>query len=652
MDAERRASARPPSPYLRGHEGSRSWWRGRRRVPALAVVALASAGVVGAAPGRAAALPAGGAPAAVLAQMTLAQQVGQLFMVGGPATGVGADTVSAVRDRHVGSVILTGRSTLGVAATAQTTAGLQSLATPAATDGVGLLVATDQEGGAVQVLQGPGFSAIPSALVQGQWAPATLRSSAAAWGQQLRAAGVNTDLAPVLDVVPSAAAAPGNPPIGAFNREYGYTPAAVASSGTAFAQGMADAGVAATGKHFPGLGRVTANTDTTAGVTDTVTTRYDPYLQPYRTAVAAGLPMIMISSAYYSRIDPAHPAVFSGTVIAGMVRGDLGFQGVVVSDDLGNARQVAAWSPGDRAVQFIAAGGDLVLTVNPATLPAMYDAVLARAQSNDGFRARVLQSALRVLRLKQSRGLLPTPGPVPGDAHSLVGGQVMTGGQTVSSPSGAYVLTLQNDGNLVVYAPGNRPLFGSQTFGHPGDVLTMQPDGNAVVYDHDGSVLWNSVTWGHFGAVLRVQDDGNVVVYGTDGTPLWWTGWDRTSLFTGQYLLPGQQITSPNGRYWLLFQYNGDVMVWCRDGRLLFYTGSRGGARLILQADGNLVAYRSDGTAVWASGTWRDGPSRLDVQDDGNVVLYRADGTASWYTTWDTGGSATAPSNGHLVPHP
>jgi hypothetical protein len=152
--------------------------------------------------------------------------------------------------------------------------------------------------------------------------------------------------------------------------------------------------------------------------------------------------------------------------------------------------------------------------------------------------------------------------------------------------------------------------------------------------------------------VLRVQDDGNVVIYGTDGTPLWWTGWDRTSLFTGQYLLPGQQITSPNGRYWLPFQYDGDVMVWCRDGRLLFYTGSRGGARLILHADGNLVEYRADGSAVWASGTWRDGPSRLDVQNDGNVVLYRADGTASWYTTWDTGGSATAPSNGHLVPHP
>lgn len=624
----------------------------RRLLPAVAVALLASAGAAGVAPGTAVALPAGGAPSAVLASMTLAQQVGQLFMVGGPATGVGADTVSAISNDHVGSVILTGRSTLGVGPTAQVTAGLQALATPAATAGVGLLVATDQEGGAVQVLQGPGFSGIPSALVQGGWAPATLRSTAAIWGQQLRAAGVNTDLAPVLDVVPSAAAAPGNPPIGFYDREYGYTPVAVASSGTAFAQGMADAGVVATGKHFPGLGRVTANTDTTAGVTDTVTTRFDPYLQPYGTATAAGLPMIMISTAYYSRIDPAHPAAFSSAVISGMVRGDLGFQGVVVSDDLGNAAQVAAWSPGARAVQFIAAGGDLVLTVNPSTLPAMYDAVLAQAQANPGFLARVQQSALRVLRLKQAHGLLPPTPPAPGDAHSLVGGQVLVGGDVVPSPSGAYALTLQNDGNLVDYAPGNRPLFGAQTFGHPGDVLALQTDGNAVLYDHDGTVLWSSATWGHPGAVLKVQDDGNVVVYGTDGTPLWWTGWDRASLFTAQYLLPGQQLTSPDGRYWLLFQYDGDVMVWSRDGRLLFFTGTRGGAKLILQADGNLVAYRADGTAVWASGTWFDGPSRLDVQDDGNVVLYRADGTASWYTTWDTGGSASAPSNGHLVPHP
>jgi hypothetical protein len=75
-------------------------------------------------------------------------------------------------------------------------------------------------------------------------------------------------------------------------------------------------------------------------------------------------------------------------------------------------------------------------------------------------------------------------------------------------------------------------------------------------------------------------------------------------------------------------------------------------ARRLGHPDRNLVAYRSDGTAAWASGTWREGPSRPAVQDDGNVVLYRSDGTASWYTGWDTGGGATSPGNGTFVPRP
>src|SRR3954463_10612117 len=282
---------------------SRHWGvtvlRARTAVLAVSLAALPAVAVVPSA-------SAASDPAATVAAMTLEQQVGQVFMVGGPATGVAAGTISAIRDRHVGSVILTGRSSLGVAATAGIVNGLQALTTPAATAGVRLLVATDQEGGQVQVLSGPGFSAIPSALQQGGLAPATLRQQAAAWGGQLAAAGVNVDLAPVLDTVPSPAAPAPNPPIGVFDREYGFTPATVASHGTAFAQGMADAGVVATGKHFPGLGRVTANTDTTAGVTDTVTTRGDAYLQPFAAAVGAGLPMLMISSAIYSRIDPQH----------------------------------------------------------------------------------------------------------------------------------------------------------------------------------------------------------------------------------------------------------------------------------------------------------------------------------------------------------
>jgi len=371
------------------------------------VIGLALGGAVLAsvlpAPAASAGAPAGGAQA-VFNRMTQAQRIGQLFMVGGAATGVGPATLSAISTYHVGNVILTGRSSRGVSATRAVTTGLQARAGSAATGGVPLFVSSDQEGGYVQVLSGPGFSAIPQALTQGGWSVATLQAAAQHWGGQLAAAGVNLNLAPVVDTVPVGQV---NPPIGYYHREYGHTPDVVAPHGAAVVRGMAQAGVATAIKHFPGLGRVTANTDTTAGVTDYVTTSTDAYLAPFAAGIGAGAPFVMMSSAYYHQIDPARPAAFSPTVIGSLLRGRLGFRGVVISDDLGSAKQLAAWSPGARAVNFLAAGGDLVLTVDPGLIPAMVGAVSARVAGDSAFRARVNAAALLVLKAKQARGLIP-----------------------------------------------------------------------------------------------------------------------------------------------------------------------------------------------------------------------------------------------------
>jgi beta-N-acetylhexosaminidase len=345
---------------------------------------------------------AGGDAHRTLRAMTEPQRVGQLFMVGASSNGPTGDTMSAITSYHTGSVILTDTSRGSIDSIAAVSRQLQQ----ASPDMAGLFIATDQEGGEVQRLQGPGFEPIPGAAEQASIPPARLRADARRWGGQLRAGGVNVNLAPVLDTVPSAAAARSNPPIGALSRQYGYTPATVTGHGLAFAQGMADADVDATVKHFPGLGRVTGNTDTTAGVTDSTTTRHDAYLAPFAAAVRAGMPFVMVSTAYYSRIDPDHPAAFSPTIVTGMLRGDLGFRGVVVSDDVGAADQVAALSPGARAVAFVAAGGDLVLTVDPAQIPEMTAAVLAKARADATFRAEVDAAALRVLAAKQARGLL------------------------------------------------------------------------------------------------------------------------------------------------------------------------------------------------------------------------------------------------------
>ncbi|WP_331272267.1 glycoside hydrolase family 3 N-terminal domain-containing protein [Motilibacter aurantiacus] len=382
--------------------------RARHPLLRLAGAALAAGVLAAAVPsqGHAAPPPARDRATALLAAMTPAQRVGQLFMAGTPATDAAAG-VELVTRYAVGNVMLTGRSTAGSRPTALVAHRLQAAVRRTAP---GLFVATDQEGGAVQVLRGPGFSAMPSALAQGRLPTATLMARARSWGRQLQGAGVNLNLAPVVDTVPSPAAAASNAPIGHWERQYGYTPTSVAAAGVAVTRGMLAAGVGTAVKHFPGLGRVTANTDTARNVVDRVTTRTDAYLRPFAAAVKAGSPFVMVSSAYYRRIDPSRPAAFSSTVIDGMLRHDLGFHGVVISDDIGNAVQLSEWSPAERAVRFLAAGGDMVLTVNPSVVPEMVSAVLAKVKADSGFAKRVDAAALRVLRAKERMGLLPSAG--------------------------------------------------------------------------------------------------------------------------------------------------------------------------------------------------------------------------------------------------
>jgi beta-N-acetylhexosaminidase len=337
--------------------------------------------------------------------MTEAQRVGQLFLVGVPSDAATSQVVTAVDDYHLGSVLLTATSA-SVATLAGGTAGIQALATQQATGGVRFLVAANQEGGEIQQLSGSGFSAMPSELVQGQSSLATERSDAAQWGSELKAAGVNLDLAPVMDVVPEATAST-NAPIGELDREFGYDPVTNGTHGAAFIEGMAQAGVAATAKHFPGLGRVAGNTDFTSGVTDTVTTPDDPNLGSFQDAVNAGVPFVMIALALYTQIDPAHFAVFSPTVIQTMLRQRMGFSGVVMSDDLGEAAQVQNMSDGARAVDFLNAGGDLVTSQVIAPAEAMATAVLADANSSASFRAEVTAADMKILAAKQALGLLP-----------------------------------------------------------------------------------------------------------------------------------------------------------------------------------------------------------------------------------------------------
>jgi len=338
-----------------------------------------------------------------MASLTDRQKIGQLLMVGLPAESPSTWS-SSLSTLPVGGIFLAGRSVADAETLAADIAAVQQ--TAGQLSGVPAHIAVDQEGGSVQSLRGPDFPPLPSAVEQGQQSSGALADGTAAWSARLVWAGITLDLAPVADTVPAGTALQ-NPPIGREDRQYGSTPAGVADSVTTVVAAMSRAGLGSTLKHFPGLGRVTVNTDMETGAVDEETTASDPSLLPFKSGIAAQTTAVMISSASYPQLDPDNVAVFSPAIITGLLRHDLHFTGLVVSDDLGGAVAVSNVPIGQRAVQFVGAGGDMILTVRPTDVALMTAALTAKAAQSSSFRQRVENAALHVLQSKQSLKMLP-----------------------------------------------------------------------------------------------------------------------------------------------------------------------------------------------------------------------------------------------------
>ncbi len=337
----------------------------------------------------------------LVAKMSLAERVGQLLMVAVSSTGVSASEQAIVGRSRAGSVILLGNSRAGMRAIQGVSSRVRGVAHTSR--GVKVMLAADQEGGLVQRLRGPGFTPMPSATVQARQSDAQLRRNAYAWGRQLKAAGIAANLAPVADVVP-ASMVWSNQPIGQLRRGYGPSPKKVAAKVTAFTEGMDRAGVATAVKHFPGLGRVRGNTDYMTRVVDSTTTRHDAALAGFKAAVNANVDMVMVSSAFYLKIDDEHRAAFSAMIINDVLREDLGFTGVVISDDLA-AVAMRIVPPDERALRFLRAGGDLMIIGDASLATTMADAIKDEASDDPDLAKRVTESAARVVAMKQRRGL-------------------------------------------------------------------------------------------------------------------------------------------------------------------------------------------------------------------------------------------------------
>ncbi|MBI2001548.1 MAG: beta-N-acetylhexosaminidase [candidate division NC10 bacterium] len=295
----------------------------------------------------------------------------------------------------LGGVILFRRNLRDLEQICRLTAGLHAAASGP------LLVGVDQEGGRVTRLPEPFLSPPPAASLGALDDAILTRDLARAVGRELRAAGFSWNLAPVLDVHTN----PANPIIG--DRAFSHDPERVARLGVAAIQGLTEVGLLATAKHFPGHGETAADSHLTLPESPQPTARWRAVeFVPFRRAIQAGVPVVLVAHLLCPALDREAPSSLSRTVITDILRKELGYDGVVVSDDLEMGAIAARFDVGEAAVRFLEAGGDLVLICHDAVRQRdAMAAVAAALQAGRLSEAHLAASLDRIARLHQRLGL-------------------------------------------------------------------------------------------------------------------------------------------------------------------------------------------------------------------------------------------------------
>ncbi|HEY7176623.1 MAG TPA: glycoside hydrolase family 3 N-terminal domain-containing protein, partial [Micromonosporaceae bacterium] len=255
-----------------------------------------------------------------------------------------------------------------------------------------LLIGTDQEYGVVTRLRS-GVVQLPSAMAFGAAHDPKLTQAAwAAAGHDLAGVGLNVDFAPDADVVADA----GNTVIG--SRSFGGTASAVASQVGAAVNGLHSAGIGTAIKHFPGHGDTDTDSHTSLPVLHQSLAQLTSVdLAPFKAGIAAGTDMVMVGHLDVTAVDPGIPATFSPKVVTGLLRDQLGFKGVVITDAM-NMEPAMRWAPGEAAVRAVLAGDDMLLM--PPDLAAAQSGLLAALHSGRLPRAQLVASVTRILTLK------------------------------------------------------------------------------------------------------------------------------------------------------------------------------------------------------------------------------------------------------------
>jgi beta-N-acetylhexosaminidase len=321
----------------------------------------------------------------------LKRLVGQSIVARLGAKGPDQALIRRVRQGRVGGVIAFNNDASKLKADITT---LQQAAS--AGDSPPLLVMTDQEGGDVKRLpQGPP-NASPAQLGR-SGDENQAREQGNATGSYLRGLGVNVDLAPVLDVAHQNTA----PTI--KSRTFGSDPAVVTKVGVAFAQGLQDGGVVATAKHFPGIGSATVSTDERPTDIAATSDQLQNDLEPFKGAIAAGVKMVMVSTAGYPTLGSKKQAAFSPAIVGGLLRDQLGFDGVVITDDLEAPSVTETTAPVVAASSAIRAGDDLLLYgQSAAASDRAFRSLVSEVKSGDLNRSLFQDAYDRITSLKDS----------------------------------------------------------------------------------------------------------------------------------------------------------------------------------------------------------------------------------------------------------
>jgi len=428
------------------------------------------------------------------ATMTLEQKVGQMIMIAFEGTQASEMVRHMIAERHVGGVILFRGNMVSPAQVAALTRELQEIAL-LSPPGLPLFIATDHEGGIVQRIV-EGVTPLPGNMALGAtWSEEDVRASAAIAAGELLAMGINVNLAPVVDVNNNAR----NPVIGV--RSFGSQPEQVARWGAITIQTLQERGVVATAKHFPGHGDTTVDSHIALPAIEHSLARLEAVeLLPFRAAIQAGVDAIMTAHVTFPALDPQPglPATLSPRVVTELLRQKLGFQGLIITDDLEMGAIVERYSVPAAAVMALKAGADILLfRYNHDYQAQAIDAILEAVRSGEIPAERIEQSVERILQVKAMRGIVDRAAAPPQDAARLVGQpeslervrQIGSRAVTLVRDEGGLV-PLPQDGRLRVLNPALAEIARAEPLVNDQVTLAAELRRRGVALDESAYTLW------------------------------------------------------------------------------------------------------------------------------------------------------------------